>query len=36
MRQYFPKPYKRFGRDTNVKVDLSNYVSHSFKKCVTC
>ena len=24
MRQYFPKPYERFGGDINVKVDLSN------------
>ena len=27
MSQYFPKPYKSFGRDINVKVDLSNYVT---------
>ena len=27
MGQYFPKPYKTFGRDVNVKVDLSNYVT---------
>ena len=25
MSQYFPKPYKLFGRGINVKVDLSNY-----------
>ena len=25
MSQYFPKPYEQFGRDINVKVDLSNY-----------
>ena len=25
MSQYFPKPYKQFGGDINVKVDLSNY-----------
>ena len=25
MRQCFPKPYKQFGREINVKVDLSNY-----------
>ena len=25
MSQYFPRPYKTFGRDVNVKVDLSNY-----------
>ena len=27
MRQYFPKPYEPFGRDINVKVDLSNYAT---------
>ena len=27
MRQYFPKPYELFGRDINVKVDLSNYAT---------
>ena len=27
MSQYFPKPYEPFGRDINVKVDLSNYVT---------
>ena len=27
MSQYFPKPYKPFGRDINVKVDLSNYAT---------
>ena len=26
MSQYFPKPYEPFGRDINVKVDVSNYV----------
>ena len=25
MSQYFPKPYEPFGRDINVKVDLSYY-----------
>ena len=25
MNQYFPKPYGPFGRDINVKVDVSNY-----------
>ena len=25
MSQYFPKPYEPFGRDIDVKVDLSNY-----------
>ena len=27
MSQYFPKPYKPFGRDNNVQVDLSNYAT---------
>ena len=27
MSQYFPKPYEPFGRDINVKVHLSNYVT---------
>ena len=27
MSQYFPKLYKPFGVDTNVKVDLSNYAT---------
>ena len=27
MSQYFPKPYKPFGGDINVNVDLSNYVT---------
>ena len=27
MSQYFPKSYKPFGRDINVKVDLSNYAA---------
>ena len=25
MSRYFPKPYKAFGGDINIKVDLSNY-----------
>ena len=25
MSQYFPKPFRSFGRNINVKVDLSNY-----------
>ena len=25
MSQYFPKPYRLFGGDIKVKVDLSNY-----------
>ena len=27
MSQYSPKPYKPFGADINVKVDLSNYAT---------
>ena len=27
MSQYFPRPYESFGRDINVKVDLSNYAT---------
>ena len=27
MTQYFPKPYKPFGGDINVKVNLSNYAT---------
>ena len=27
MRQYFPKPYKPFGGDINVKVNLPNYAT---------
>ena len=27
MSQYFPKPLRSFGRNINVKVDLSNYAT---------
>ena len=27
MNQYFPKPYRTFGGNINVKVDLSNYTT---------
>ena len=27
MSQYFPKPYKQFSGDVNVKVDLCNYAT---------
>ena len=27
MSHYFPEPYRTFGRDNNVKVDLSNYAT---------
>ena len=35
MSQYFPKPYKTFGGDINVKVDLSNYTSKADLKNAT-
>ena len=27
MKKHFPKPFRSFGRNTNVKVDLSNYAT---------
>ena len=27
MSQYFPKPYRTFGENINVKVDLANYAT---------
>ena len=30
MNQYFPKPYKPFGGDINVRVDLSNYATKTY------
>ena len=27
MNKYFPKPFRSFGRNINVKVDLSNYAT---------
>ena len=35
MSQYFPKPFRSFGRNINVKVDLSNYGTKSDLKNVT-
>ena len=35
MSQYFPKPFRRFGRNINVKVDLSNYPTKTDLKNVT-
>ena len=35
MSQYFPKPYRSFGRNINVKVDLSNYTTKTDLKNVT-
>ena len=33
--QYFPKPYRNFGGNINVKVDLSNYATETDLKNVT-
>ena len=27
MSKYFPKPFRSFGRNINVKIDLSNYAT---------
>ena len=35
MIQYFPKPYKPFGGDVNVTVDLSNYATKDDIKNIT-
>ena len=35
MSQYFPKPFRSFGGDINVKVDLSNYATKTDLKNVT-
>ena len=35
MSQYFPKPFRNFGRNINVKVDLSNYAAKADIKNVT-
>ena len=35
MSQYFPKHYEPFGRDINVKVDLSNYATKTDLKNVS-
>ena len=35
MSQYFPKPYKPFGGDINVRVDLSNYATKADIKNIT-
>ena len=35
MSQYFPKPYKPFGGDINVTVDLSNYATKDDIKNIT-
>ena len=35
MSQYFPKPFKKFGGNINVKVDLLNYATKTDLKKVT-
>ena len=35
MIHYFPKPFRSFGRNINVKVDLSNYATKTDLKNVT-
>ena len=35
MSQYFPKPYRSFGRNINVKVDRYNYATKSGLQNVT-
>ena len=35
MSQYFPKPYRHFGENINVKVDLSNDATKTNLKNVT-
>ena len=35
MSQYFPKPFRRFGENINVKVDLTNYATKADLKNVT-
>ena len=35
MCQYFPKPFRSFGRNINVKVDLSNYAKKADVKNIS-
>ena len=35
MSQYFPKPFRSFGGNINVKVDLSNYATETDLRNVT-
>ena len=35
MSQYFPKPFRSFGGNINVKIDLSNNVKVDFSNYVT-
>ena len=36
MSEYFPKPFKSFGENIKVKVDLSNYATKTDLKNITC
>ena len=33
--QYFPKPFRSFGGNINVKIDLSNYATKTDLKSIT-
>ena len=35
MSQYSPKPFRRFGENINIKVDLSNYATKADLKNIT-
>ena len=35
MSQYFPKPFRNFGGNINVKVDLSNYATKTDLKNIS-
>ena len=35
MSQYFPRPFRNFGENINVKVDLPNYTTKTDLKNVT-
>ena len=35
MSQYFPKPFKSFGGNSNIRVDLSNYATKTDLKNIT-
>ena len=35
MSQYFPKPFRSFGRNINVKLNLSNYATKTDLKNIT-
>ena len=35
MSKYFPKQYKPFGRNINIKIDLSNYATKAETKNIS-